>query len=190
MPRRAACGSDGRARSASCCRTCATPSTARWHRPSSGRRATRGYGVMVVAGERDLVRERLALRIFSEHGTDGGGDRVERHVAQGAPRAGRSRIASCWSGRTIASMPRRVGPPIPGVIQTDDASGVRGRGPPPHRQRANAASAMSRAGCEPPTRSVPRPSPPRSVRAASGRARARPSTARSTRGDHWTSSRR
>ena len=30
-----------------------------------------GYGVMVVAGERDLVRERLALRIFSEHGTDG-----------------------------------------------------------------------------------------------------------------------
>lgn len=30
-----------------------------------------GYVVLVVAGERDIVRERLALRIFSEHGTDG-----------------------------------------------------------------------------------------------------------------------
>ena len=32
---------------------------------------TEGYCVIVVAGERDVLRERLALRIFAEHGTDG-----------------------------------------------------------------------------------------------------------------------
>jgi len=82
-----------------------------------------GYGVMVVAGERDLVRERLALRIFSEHGTDG----VAIVSSVMSPKELRERVDPdrlmlVWPDHH--TMPRRVGPPIPGVIQTDDASGV------------------------------------------------------------------
>ena len=82
-----------------------------------------GYGVMVVAGERDLVRERLALRIFSEHGTDG----VAIVSSVMSPRELRERVDPdrlmlVWPDHP--TMPRRVGRPIPGVIQTDDASGV------------------------------------------------------------------
>ena len=82
-----------------------------------------GYGVMVVAGERDLVRERLALRIFSEHGTDG----VAVVSSVMSPRELRERVDPdrlmlVWPDHH--TMPRRVGPAIPGVIQTDDASGV------------------------------------------------------------------
>jgi len=82
-----------------------------------------GYGVMVVAGERDLVRERLALRIFSEHGTDG----VAVVSSVMSPRELRERVDPdrlmlVWPDHH--TMPRRVGPSIPGVIQTDDASGV------------------------------------------------------------------
>ena len=82
-----------------------------------------GYGVMVVAGERDLARERLALRIFSEHGTDG----VAVVSSVMSPKELRERVDPdrlmlVWPDHH--TMPRRVGQPIPGVIQTDDASGV------------------------------------------------------------------
>ena len=83
-----------------------------------------GYSVMIVAGERDLVRERLALRVFSEHGTDG----VAVVASVLSPKELRERVdpdrlVLVWPDhRTI---PRRDGPPMAGVIQTDDASGVR-----------------------------------------------------------------
>ncbi|MBF6605008.1 MAG: LacI family DNA-binding transcriptional regulator [Chloroflexi bacterium] len=83
-----------------------------------------GYCVMVVAGERDLVRERLALRIFAEHGTDG----VAIVSSVLSPRELRERVdpdrlVLVWPDHR--SLPRRDGPRVPGVIQTDDASGVR-----------------------------------------------------------------
>ena len=83
-----------------------------------------GYPVMVVAGERDLARERLALRIFAEHGTDG----VAVVSSMMSPKELRERVDPdrlmlVWPDHR--SLPRRAGPPIPGVIQTDDASGVR-----------------------------------------------------------------
>jgi LacI family transcriptional regulator len=83
-----------------------------------------GYVVMVVAGERDLVRERLALRIFSEHGTDG----VAIVSSVLSPKELRERVdpdrlVLVWPDHR--SLPRRDGPRVPGVIQTDDASGVR-----------------------------------------------------------------
>ena len=83
-----------------------------------------GYGVMVVAGERDLGRERLALRIFSEHGTDGvavvSGVLSPRELRE---RVDPDRLVLVWPDHR--SLPRRDGPRVPGVIQTDDASGVR-----------------------------------------------------------------
>jgi DNA-binding LacI/PurR family transcriptional regulator len=83
-----------------------------------------GYCVMVVAGERDLVRERLALRIFAEHGTDG----VAIVSSVLSPKELRERVdpdrlVLVWPDHR--SLPRRDGPRVPGVIQTDDASGVR-----------------------------------------------------------------
>ena len=83
-----------------------------------------GYCVMVVAGERDLVRERLALRIFTEYGTDG----VAIVSSVLSPKELRERVdpdrlVLVWPDHR--SLPRRDGPSIPGVIQTDDASGVR-----------------------------------------------------------------
>ena len=83
-----------------------------------------GYIPMVVAGERDLVRERLALRIFSEHGTDG----VAIVSSVLSPKELRERVdpdrlVLVWPDHR--SLPRRDGPRVPGVIQTDDASGVR-----------------------------------------------------------------
>lgn len=83
-----------------------------------------GYCVMVVAGERDLVRERLALRIFAEHGTDG----VAIVSSVLSPKELRERVdpdrlVLVWPDHR--SLPRHDGPPVPGVIQTDDASGVR-----------------------------------------------------------------
>ena len=79
---------------------------------------------MVVAGERDLVRERLALRIFAEHGTDG----VAIVSSVLSPKELRERVdpdrlVLVWPDHR--SLPRRGGPRTPGVIQTDDASGVR-----------------------------------------------------------------
>ncbi|MDP9483821.1 MAG: LacI family transcriptional regulator [Chloroflexota bacterium] len=83
-----------------------------------------GYSVMVVAGERDLVRERLALRVFAEHGTDGvaivSGVLTPRELRE---RLDPDRLVLVWPDHR--SLPRRDGPPVAGVIQTDDASGVR-----------------------------------------------------------------
>jgi DNA-binding LacI/PurR family transcriptional regulator len=82
-----------------------------------------GYTVMIVAGERDLVRERLALRIFAEHGTDG-----VAIVSSGlSPKELRERVdpdrlVLVWPDHR--SLSRQDGPGVPGVIQTDDASGV------------------------------------------------------------------
>src|SRR3954447_4289381 len=82
-----------------------------------------GYSVMVVAGERDVVRERLALRVFSEHGTDGvaivASVLSPRELAE---RVDPERLILVWPDHD--TFPRRDGPPQPGVIQTDDASGV------------------------------------------------------------------
>lgn len=83
-----------------------------------------GYGVMVVAGERDPGRERLALRIFAEHGTDGvavvSGLLSPRELRD---RVDPDRLVLVWPDHR--SLPRRDGARTPGVIQTDDASGVR-----------------------------------------------------------------
>jgi DNA-binding LacI/PurR family transcriptional regulator len=85
---------------------------------------TEGYCVIVVAGERDVLRERLALRIFAEHGTDG----VAVVSSVVSPRELRERVDPdrlilVWPDHR--SMPRNGGPPEPGVISTDDSSGVR-----------------------------------------------------------------
>ena len=89
-----------------------------------GEARQQGYSVMVVAGERDLVRERLALRIFAEHGTDG----VAIVSSVLSPKELRERVdpdrlVLVWPDHR--SLPRDDGPRLPGVIQTDDASGVR-----------------------------------------------------------------
>jgi DNA-binding LacI/PurR family transcriptional regulator len=83
-----------------------------------------GYGVMIVAGERDLMRERLAMRIFAEHVTDGvavvSGVLTPTELRE---RVDPDRLVLVWPDHR--SLPRRDGPRVPGVIQTDDASGVR-----------------------------------------------------------------
>ncbi len=93
-----------------------------------------GYSVMVVAGERDVVRERLALRIFAEHGTDG----VAIVSSVLAPRELRERVDPArlilvWPDHR--SLPRHDGPPDAG----GDPDRRRGRracgGHPPRRQR-------------------------------------------------------
>lgn len=83
-----------------------------------------GYCVIVVAGERDAVRERLALRIFAEHGTDG----VAVVSSAMSPRELRERVDPdrlilVWPDHR--SIPRTADPLDRGVISTDDASGVR-----------------------------------------------------------------
>jgi len=83
-----------------------------------------GYAVIVVAGENDVALERLALRIFAEHGTDG----VAINSSVLSAKETRERVDP---DRLVLvqpdhrSMLRRVGPLSPGVIQTDDAGGVR-----------------------------------------------------------------
>jgi DNA-binding LacI/PurR family transcriptional regulator len=83
-----------------------------------------GYSVMMVAGERDLVRERLAMRIFAEHVTDGvavvSGVLTPKELRE---RVDPDRLVLVWPDHR--SLPRRDGPRVPGVIQTNDASGVR-----------------------------------------------------------------
>lgn len=83
-----------------------------------------GYGVMIVAGERDLARERRSLRIFSEHGADG----VAVVASVMTPKELRervdpSRLILVWPDHR--TLPRQHVQRMPGVIQTDDASGVR-----------------------------------------------------------------
>lgn len=84
----------------------------------------RGYPVMVVACERDIALERLALRIFAEHGTDG----VACVSSVMSPKELRDRVDPdrlmlVWPDHR--SLPRRAGAPTPGVITTDDEAGVR-----------------------------------------------------------------
>lgn len=83
-----------------------------------------GYCVIMVAGENEPVRERLALKIFAEHGADG----VAIVSSAISPREARERVDP---DRLIlvqpdhSSLPRREGALAPGVILTDDASGMR-----------------------------------------------------------------
>ena len=83
-----------------------------------------GYCVIMVAGENEPVRERLALKIFAEHGADG----VAIVSSAISPREARERVDP---DRLIlvqpdhSSLPRREGVSTPGVILTDDASGMR-----------------------------------------------------------------
>lgn len=83
-----------------------------------------GYCVIMIAGENEPVRERLALKVFTEQGADG----VAIVSSAISPREGRERIDP---ERLILvqpdhrSLPRREGPSTPGVIVTDDASGER-----------------------------------------------------------------
>jgi DNA-binding LacI/PurR family transcriptional regulator len=83
-----------------------------------------GYCVIVVSGERDAARERIGLRTFAEHGTDG----VAVVSSLISPRELRERVdpdrlVHAWPDHR--TMPRTGGPPPPGVVQTDDSSGVR-----------------------------------------------------------------
>ena len=83
-----------------------------------------GYCVIMVAGENEPARERLALKIFAEHGADGVA------IVSGAisPREARERVDP---ERLILvqpdhnSLPRREGVLPPGVILTDDAGGLK-----------------------------------------------------------------
>lgn len=83
-----------------------------------------GYCVIVVSGERDAARERIGLRTFAEHGTDG----VAVVSSLLSPRELRERVdpdrlIHAWPDHK--SIPRTGGPAQPGVIVTDDATGVR-----------------------------------------------------------------
>ena len=83
-----------------------------------------GYCVIMVAGENEPVRERIALKIFAEHGADG----VAIVSSAISPREARERVDP---DRLIlvqpdhSSIPRREGVLTAGVILTDDASGMR-----------------------------------------------------------------
>ncbi len=83
-----------------------------------------GYCVIMVAGDNTPNRERLALKVFAEHGADG----VAIVSSAISPREGRERVDPA---RLVIvqpdhrSLPRRDGPASPGVILTDDAKGVR-----------------------------------------------------------------
>ena len=83
-----------------------------------------GYCVIMVAGEDAPSRERLALKVFAEHGADA----VAIVSSAISPREGRERVDPA---RLVLVQPdhrtlsRRHGPVTPGVILTDDASGVR-----------------------------------------------------------------
>ena len=82
-----------------------------------------GYCVIMVAGETQLALERIALRIFAEHRTDG----IAIVSGVMSPREARDRADP---ERLILvqpdhrSMRRREGSLAPGVIQTDDVNGA------------------------------------------------------------------
>jgi len=82
-----------------------------------------GYRVIFGAGLQDPALERKALRIFTEHAADG----VAMVSCVMAPSEAQSRVRP---DRLIMAQPDHVrveryrGPLLPGVIMTDDASGV------------------------------------------------------------------
>jgi len=83
-----------------------------------------GFCVIMVAGEDEPARERVALKVFAEHGADA----VAIVSAAISPREARERVDPA---RLVLvqpdhrSLPRRTGAATPGVILTDDESGVR-----------------------------------------------------------------
>jgi len=83
-----------------------------------------GYRVTIVAGLNDPARERRALKTFTEYGADG----VAIVSSVITPAEARSRVQR---DRLVIVQPdhrspaSRYGPVQPGIIRTDDASGVR-----------------------------------------------------------------
>ena len=83
-----------------------------------------GFCVIMVAGENQPARERVALKVFAEHGADA----VAIVSSAVSPRESRERVEP---ERLVLvqpdhrSVPRRPGPALPGVILTDDATGIR-----------------------------------------------------------------
>jgi LacI family transcriptional regulator len=82
-----------------------------------------GYRVIIVAGLNDPVRERSALKIFTEYGADG----VAMVSSVITPSEAQARVQP---DRLVVVQPdhrslfSRRGPLPPGVIRTDDANGV------------------------------------------------------------------
>jgi LacI family transcriptional regulator len=84
----------------------------------------RGYAVIMAAGENEAPRERLALKVFTEHGADG----VAIVSSALPPTKARERVDPdrlVFVQPDHASSVRGEGPVLPGVIQTDDAGGMR-----------------------------------------------------------------
>ena len=83
-----------------------------------------GYCVIMVDGDNSLARERLALKVFAEHGADG----VSIVSSAMSPREARERVDP---QRLVLVQPDHRSPgrsgrgASPGVIVTDDTSGVR-----------------------------------------------------------------
>jgi LacI family transcriptional regulator, galactose operon repressor len=83
-----------------------------------------GFCVIMVAGETQPARERVALNVFAEHGADA----VAIVSSAIPPREARDRVEP---GRLVLvqpdhrSLPRRSGSVTAGVILTDDIAGVR-----------------------------------------------------------------
>jgi LacI family transcriptional regulator len=83
-----------------------------------------GFCVMMVAGEDEPARERVALKVFAEHGADA----VAIVSSAISPREARERVDPARlllvqpDHRTL---PRKPGSATAGVILTDDESGVR-----------------------------------------------------------------
>jgi len=83
-----------------------------------------GFSVIMVAGDSQPARERVALKVFAEHGADA----VAIVSSAISPREARERVDPA---RLVLvqpdhrTLPRRPGVAVPGVILTDDAGGVR-----------------------------------------------------------------
>jgi len=86
--------------------------------------ARNGFCVIMVNGENQPAQERVGLKVFAEHGADA----VAIVSSAISPREGRERVDP---ERLVLvqpdhrSLPRRPGTAVPGVILTDDATGIR-----------------------------------------------------------------
>jgi LacI family transcriptional regulator, galactose operon repressor len=83
-----------------------------------------GFSVMMVTGQTQRARERVALNVFAEHGADA----VAIVSSAISPREARERVDPA---RLVLvqpdhrSLPRRSSSVMPGAILTDDAEGIR-----------------------------------------------------------------
>jgi LacI family transcriptional regulator len=84
----------------------------------------RGYCVILVTGRNEVARERLALKVFAEHGTDG----VAIVSSVVSPREARERVSAdhlVFVQPEHRSLQLSDRPLPPGVIRMDDAQGTR-----------------------------------------------------------------